>query len=137
MHRTSKYSFLLFLGLCFWQISYGQQQEANIWYFGRYLGLDFNSGVPVPLNDGQLNTTEGVATISNSNGNLLFYTDGIRVWNKLHQVMPNGTNLFGNPSSTQSAVIVPKIGDTTRYYVFTVDQVGGPRGLSSMQEGET
>jgi gliding motility-associated-like protein len=106
------------------------QKEANIWYFGRYLGLDFNSGTAVPLNDGQLNTTEGVATISNSGGNLLFYTDGIRIWNKLHQVMPNGTGLFGDPSSTQSAVIVQKIGDTTRYYVFTVDAVLGTRGLN-------
>jgi gliding motility-associated-like protein len=105
------------------------QNEANIWYFGHFLGLDFNNGTPVPLNDGQLNTIEGVATISDANGNLLFYTDGITVWNRLHQVMPNGTGLFGNASSSQSAVIVPKIGDTTRYYVFTVDQIGGPNGL--------
>jgi len=106
------------------------QKEANIWYFGNFLGIDFNSGTAVPINDGQLNTIEGVATISNANGSLLFYTDGIKVWNKVHQVMPNGTGLFGNPSSSQSAVIVPKIGDPTRYYVFTVDQLSGPRGLN-------
>ena len=129
MNRSSKYYFLLFLMLCMYQNIHAQQREANVWYFGRYLGLDFNSGAPLPLNDGQLNTTEGVATISNANGNLLFYTDGITIWNRLHQIMPNGNGLFGNPSSTQSAVIVPKIGDTTRYYVFTIDQVGGPRGL--------
>ncbi|GAB2819940.1 PKD domain-containing protein [Ferruginibacter profundus] len=99
------------------------QKEANIWYFGNYLGMDFNSGSPVPLNDGQLHTIEGVATICDANGSLLFYTDGISIWNKVHQVMPNGTGLFGDPSSTQSAVIVPKIGDPTRYYVFTVDAV--------------
>jgi gliding motility-associated-like protein len=106
------------------------QKEANTWYFGNYLGIDFNSGTAVPLNDGQLATIEGVATISDANGSLLFYTDGIKVWNKIHQVMPNGTGLFGNPSSTQSAVIVPKIGDPTRYYVFTVDQLSGPKGLN-------
>jgi gliding motility-associated-like protein len=109
---------------------FSQQREANVWYFGRFLGLDFNSGTAVPLNDGQLNTTEGVATISDTNGSLLFYTDGIRVWNRLHQVMPNGTGLFGDPSSTQSAIIVPKIGDPTRYFIFTVDQLSGPRGLN-------
>jgi hypothetical protein len=72
------------------------QGEANIWYFGNFLGLDFNSGAAVPLNDGQINNTpaEGVATISDANGNLLFYTDGVKVWNRLHQVMPNGTGLF-------------------------------------------
>ena len=107
------------------------QGEANIWYFGNFLGLDFNSGAAVPLNDGQINNTptEGVATISDANGNLLFYTDGVKVWNRLHQVMPNGTGLFGNMSSSQSAVIVPKINDNTRYYIFTVDQVNGPKGM--------
>lgn len=106
-----------------------QQPEANIWYFGNFLGLDFNSGTAVPLNNGQINTTEGVATISDSNGNLLFYTDGVKIWNRLHQVMPNGSNLFGSFSSTQSAVIVPFINDRTRYFVFTVDLQAGPRGL--------
>lgn len=98
-------------------------KEANQWYFGNFLGIDFNSGTAVPVNGGQVNTTEGVAAISDANGNLLFYTDGITVWNKLHQIMPNGTLLFGDPSSTQSAVIVPKINDPGRYYIFTVDAV--------------
>ncbi len=121
-------SFLFFLSLSVLKMQ--AQQEANTWYFGRFLGLDFNSGSAIALNDGQLNTTEGVATISNQNGDILFYTDGIKIWNRLHQVMPNGTGLFGNVSSTQSAVIVPFINDTTRYYVFTVDAQGGPRGLT-------
>ena len=108
----------------------GQQKEANIWYFGHFLGIDFNSGTAVPLNDGQLTTTEGVASICDANGALLFYTDGIKIWNRLHVVMLNGTGLFGDPSSTQSAIIVPKIGDPTRYYVFTVDQLSGPKGLN-------
>jgi hypothetical protein len=61
---------VLFLSLgCF------AQGEANIWYFGSHAGLDFNSGSPVALTDGQLVTEEGCATISNSSGQLLFYTD--------------------------------------------------------------
>jgi len=66
------------------------QREANIWYFGENAGLDFNSGTPVALTNGQLDTLEGCATISNNNGQLLFYTDGITVWNRNHVVMPNG-----------------------------------------------
>lgn len=116
----------LFLGFSL----FSQQKEANIWYFGRFLGLDFNSGTAVPLNDGKTNTIEGVATISDKNGSILFYTDGITIWNKLHQVMPNGTGLFGDASSTQSAIVVPWINDPTRYYVFTVAQLSGPRGLT-------
>ena len=96
------------------------QGEANIWYFGKNAGLDFNTGTPIPLTNGQLNTFEGCSTTSDSDGNLLFYSDGTTVWNKNHDIMLNGTGLKGHPSSTQSAMIIPKPGSTTQYYIFTV-----------------
>lgn len=110
---------LLFLILLFNCFLVTSQKEAAIWYFGKNAGLDFNSGSPVVLFDGQLNTIEGCATISDINGSLLFYTDGIKVWNKNHQLMPNGEGLLGNPSSTQSAIIVPKPNDSSIYFIFT------------------
>ena len=67
------------------------QGEANIWYFGQNAGIDFNSGSPVALTNGQLVTDEGCATISNSSGQLLFYTDGITVYNRNHSIMVNGS----------------------------------------------
>jgi gliding motility-associated-like protein len=100
------------------------QGEANIWYFGEKAGLDFNSGSPVALTDGQMITHEGCATISNATGQLLFYTDGVSIWNKNHQIMSNGTGLLGNDSSTQSAIIVPKPNSSTIYYVFTTASSG-------------
>ncbi|MEC7263662.1 MAG: T9SS type B sorting domain-containing protein [Bacteroidota bacterium] len=105
------------------------QQEAAIWYFGRNAGLDFNSGTPVALTNGQLNTYEGSSSISDSNGNLLFYTDGITVWNRNHVPMPNGTGLLGDPSSTQSGIIVPKPGNPNTYYIFTVGDSDNPVGM--------
>jgi hypothetical protein len=103
------------------------QGEANIWYFGQNAGLDFNSGAPVALTNGQLSTTEGCASICNAGGQLLFYTDGSTVYNRIHQIMINGTDLFGHSSSSQSATIVPKPGSTTLYYIFTLDFQAGPR----------
>lgn len=97
------------------------QNEAAIWYFGQNAGLDFNSGSPVVLTDGQLSTFEGCATISDATGNLLFYTDGIIVYDKNHNVMPNGTGLNGDSSSSQSAIIVPKPNNPDQYYIFTAD----------------
>ncbi len=94
--------------------------EAGTWYFGQNAGLDFSGGDPVAVTDGQLVTNEGCATISDSDGNLLFYTDGMSVWNKNHEVMNNGIGLLGHYSSTQSAVIVPKPGSDSLYYIFTV-----------------
>ena len=99
------------------------QKQANVWYFGQNSGLDFNSGSPQVLEDGALNTFEGVSSISDFNGNLLFYTDGMTVYNKNHAVMSNGSGLGGHPSSTQSGVIVPVPLSGTRYLVFTVDYV--------------
>ena len=84
------------------------QGEADNWYFGENAGVNFSTGSPVVLTDGQLNTTEGCSTISNSSGDLLFYTDGITIWDRDHNIMPNGTDLSGDPSSSQSAIIVPK-----------------------------
>lgn len=112
-------------------ISSFAQKEAGIWYFGDKAGLDFSSGSPVVLTDGQMKTAEGCASISDSNGNLLFYTDGISVWNRNHQIMSNGTGLLGDPSSTQSGIIVPKPGSSTIYYVFTVDEPTGIGGADS------
>lgn len=97
------------------------QNEANNWFFGYGAGLDFSSGTPVPVS-GSLNTLEGCASISDSSGQLLFYTDGITVYGSDNQVMLNGNNLHGSDSSSQSAIIVPKPLSTTEYYVFTVDE---------------
>ncbi|WGH75913.1 T9SS type B sorting domain-containing protein [Tenacibaculum tangerinum] len=109
--------------------SLSAQKEANIWYFGEYVGLDFNSGSPTLLLDGKLNTEGGCATISDTNGKLLFYTDGRTVWNKNHQTMLNGTGLNGGNRSTHSALVVPKPSDLNKYYIFTVDDFIGNNGL--------
>lgn len=113
----------LFFALCVLlsQISFSQG-EANNWYFGIYAGLSFNTTPPTALTDGQLSTLEGCTTISDSSGNLLFYTDGSVVYNKNHQAMLNGTGLKGHKSSTSSALIVPQPQSTHIYYIFTVDE---------------
>lgn len=106
------------------------QGEANIWHFGQNAGLDFNGGSPVALGNGAINQLEGCATISDANGSLLFYTDGLSVWNANHVIMVNGTGLMGNPSAAQSAVIVPKPNNPAVYYIFTV-----PSGCGSFGNG--
>ena len=106
------------------------QKEARHWFFGGFSGLDFSSGIPVADTNGSLFTLEGCATISGADGNLLFYTNGVTVWNRNHLIMPTGTPLFGDPSSSQSAIIVPKPGDVNIYYIFTIDWAGSNKGLN-------
>ena len=107
------------------------QNEANVWHFGIFAGLDFNGANPVAITGGAMNTQEGCATICDGiTGQLLFYTDGISVWNRNHIVMPNGTGLTGHSSSTQSGLIVPQPGSPNLYYVFTVAAAFFPGGMS-------
>ena len=96
-------------------------QQGNNWYFGNNAGISFNSSPPAALLNGSLNTFEGCASLSNNSGLLLFYTDGINIWNRNHQTMPNGTGLKGDPSSSNSAIIIPKPGSDSIYYIFTAD----------------
>ena len=104
------------------------QKEASNWYFGYNAGIRFlDDGTIEPLAGNAMQTLEGCSSISDANGNLLFYTDGRNVWDKNHVIMPNGnyaagTGLHGDPSSTQSAIIVPKKGSPNIYYIFTVDE---------------
>ena len=108
--------------------SYAQNEAAN-WYFGNGAGLNFNFGYPVPVQGGLIDTPEGCSTISDRLGNLQFYSDGIAVWTREHTIMQNGTDLLGNKSSTQSALIVPNPDNDNIYYIFTVDDRAGVSGL--------
>lgn len=127
---------IIFIFLCFsCSIALGQLEGTN-WYFGRYAGLEFSTGTPQPIYDGQLSTSEGCASVSNKTGGLLFYTDGRFVYDKNHNVMPNGAGLMGDPSSVQSAVVCPKpgtwntvLGQFDGYIICTVDNMAGPNGI--------
>ena len=77
------------------------------WYFGDQAGLDFSSGAPLAVLDGQIDTTEGCATQCDANSDLLFYTNGVNVWDKNHQIMPSGSGLMGHESAYQGVVILP------------------------------
>lgn len=102
------------------------QKQGNIWYFGNHAGVDFNTPTPSALTNGATyfptgSYNEGSSAISDSSGNILFYSNGQKLWNKNGNVMPNGDSLLGNFSSTQSSVIVPLPGSSRFFYIFTVD----------------
>lgn len=99
---------------------HAQSRYYDVWTFSDSVGLDFRSGTPVPIST-NIRALEGCATMCDPNtGGLLFYTNGSRVWNRDHAVMKNGTGLYGGTSSTQSSLAVPHPGDSTLFYIFTV-----------------
>lgn len=105
------------------------QGETNFWYFGHNAGLNFNIPPATPNAPAEITTSamaafEGSAVASDrTTGALLFYTNGINVWDRTNTQMTGGP-LGGQTSSIQPALIVPDPGNLNRYYVFTSLQDG-------------
>jgi hypothetical protein len=111
--------FFLFL----FNFSFAQGNDNN-WVFGHHAGLDFNSGSPVPFNT-NVYFIEGCASISDTAGQLQFFTNGVKVFDRNGVMMQNGDSLATDYPwqygawSPQSVVIIPIPGNTTAYYLFT------------------
>ncbi len=99
------------------------QNEAQKWIFGSNVFLDFVSNPPTNLSSPSYSFIgNGPSSISDANGNLLFYTNGNTVWTKTYTVMSNGTGLLGQ--GFQNSIILPRPGSNTLYYIFTLRATG-------------
>ena len=99
------------------------QGEFNIWYFGNKAGLDFNTVPPTPLhNSAMWIAATATVSISDSLGNLLFYSNGAMVWNRNHQVMPNGNGLVFGMNYSQPVYAVKSIGEDSINYLFCLQE---------------
>ncbi len=112
-----------------------EQNRATYWYFGNQKGFDFSSGEPQLIEDSQIDATESCCTMSDLNGNLLFYTNGGGredgkglggIWNSQNELMEGGDlgeRLGGGQSAFQGCLTVPKPMHPNLYYLFTVDHL--------------
>lgn len=136
-------SAILFVISAFINITICFAQQENVWVFGTHAGLDFNSGSPVIMTTAIAGFGEANASVCDSNGQLLFYTEGSKVWNRNHVLMPNGTNLTPitvpptmsglssvTTSTGQGTLIVPMPDSADKYYVFslTSSEIGSDGG---------
>ena len=99
-----------------------QQKQGNIWMFGPATGLDFNNTPPDYILADHLYMHFSSASIADKDGQLLFYTNGLEVYDKNYLPMPGGIQLLGSHVHAGSAVIIPKPGDENIFYVFTADR---------------
>ncbi len=123
--------YILLAALCLLNVTAQAQLNLSpIWCFGKNAGLDFSKNPPSTFTTPMV-TSEGSGGATDGMGNILFYTDGRYVYNKNHQVMPNGTGLTGSPSSSQSAIVLqhPSQSDDNLFYVFTVPEYAGTEGF--------
>jgi len=116
------------------------QLEISNWTFGRNAGLSWSPdklrndvaatgmmGTPNGTLDNmptafwsEISTLEGCFTISDKQGNMLFYSDGIKIWKA------DGTQIFdglgGHYSSMQSGIVLPFPGTENRYICVGLDE---------------
>ena len=97
--------------------------SKQTWVFGRFADLHFDNGVVTPQAGRAIDTFEGCSSASDANGNLLFYTDGVKLWDSNNVVRVTG--LKGDRSSTQSVLIVPKPETASQYYILTTSGASG------------
>lgn len=100
----------------------GQNFSGHNWYFGNSPnGIRFSrsdNSATLINNKSNLGTGGSAVASNRTNGNLLFYTDGVNVFDVSHAAMPSGP-LVGNPAGNQAVAVAKRPGTDNEYYVFT------------------
>ena len=118
------------IAFLFWASFVFAQKEAFNWQFGNKADISFHSKPPAPKHKSQMYSNEGCASISSSDGQLLFYSNGESVWDSTHNIMPNGNGLYGSNTTAQACIALPYPNKNNQYVLFTLDQIYGTHGLN-------
>ena len=100
------------------------QNQANNWFLNNWdgAGVSFNTGTAIATTNNAIKSfgDGGTASISDTNGNVLFYSDGRKVYNKNDEVMINGADLDGDFGGSQPVAICDNPANPNQYYIFTI-----------------
>ncbi len=130
---------LLTISFLFFGIEFGFSQVRlyDTWIFGEHqvVSLNFKKDqtIIIERNASDLGMTAANSSISDSEGNLLFSSNGCRIYNKEFDIMLNGDSIsnggnlhlnwcngLGSPFN-QSVMILPRYNDPCRYHVIHHD----------------
>jgi len=104
----------------------GQGRNAT-WCFGDSAGIQFASGGIIGITS-VLQSQEASASISDLNGNLLFYSGSIggnnifhaNIFDNLNQQLMDGDSIISGTSITQGILILPNFIDTNKYLLLSL-----------------
>jgi gliding motility-associated-like protein len=106
------------------------QKYNNVWIFGAKAGIDFNTNPPTPIKSitsfpqpapFPLELPYYISSVCDSGGSLLFYTDGVTVWNKSQKVVQRYLGRWPW-SGLMMPLICPYPGNDSLYYLFGVSK---------------
>ena len=118
-----KIAFLLMMALP--TVVQAQNFSRYNWYFGssnqaiRFSRSDNSANLINFVQAPPLGTGGSAVASSKLNGDLLFYTDGVNVFDITNAPMPNGTALTSNSSANQPVAVAKVPGQVSQYYIFT------------------
>lgn len=109
------------------------------WMFGSRAVVDFGvSGdtVSVALNTMTTDSSEGTTVVTDTAGELQFYSNGLTVWNRDHAVMENGSGLIAAPSATQTVAAFPSLSRPGIYFVVSNGGASESGGVGPLRYSE-
>lgn len=128
MFKTIIRTLNILLFILFFSCLYAQK-EGYVWCFGDSALINFNYSPAVVLTNYPILTEEASSSISDKNGNLLFYISAMYEYqqmdffyshliNKYKSKIKNSDSIRINASSTQGALILPLPNNLNVYYLF-------------------
>ena len=123
--------YFFFLVVAFFHGNSNAQKRNNIWAFGNNIGLNFNTDPVTPFISKSNGKTPPyyVSSICDKNGNLLFYTDGLTVWNGNNFALPKYKDWWPWFKNV-IPLITPYVSNDSLYYLFGIDELGPEEGNS-------
>lgn len=108
------------------------QNWADNWGF-QVFGLHFHNDSVDIINNFSAPYGRALGLMSDTEGNLQFYSDGITVWNKNYEQMPNGDSICGSSVTwAKEAIAIPKPGSDFLFFVFSVINFSPNQPLTGM-----
>ncbi|MBA3648328.1 MAG: T9SS type A sorting domain-containing protein [Chitinophagales bacterium] len=131
MKLYSKISIVLVL-VIFWKFACFAQNEYNQWIDGFGSGIDFNYEPPqaITFHTGNNYIDVTNSSLCDTNGQLMFYTNGFGIFNRDLQIMENGDSLnigdylsygYDALAIPDGTMIIPFPNDPNKYYIIHTD----------------
>ncbi len=113
---------ILSLLIAFSYLSSWSQIENKVWHLYEEVKVDFNDTPSTVSYGHNYFSNEGIATVTDEMGNVIFTATDIAIYDTNEEVIVNGNGIEGSPtgSSAQSPIVLQNPASPTEYYIFYI-----------------